>query len=176
MTKEEAATEETKTETKTEAAPEAPPKTEPESKVEEGQASGEGAAEEGKEGESKPEGKTSSTSTRKKKWLPWQRREGNSVKGAGTGAEPANSSEERQPTEAEIDAELQKRIQDLEQQKSDMQKRLQLYRKINDLEKEVGDMKGEIDSIKVNVVRPDEVETKVPDEGNGTTKPFAFQQ
>lgn len=68
------------------------PKTEPESKIEEGQASGEGAGEEGKDGESKPEGKTSSTSTRKKKWLPWQRREGNSVKGASLGAEPANSS------------------------------------------------------------------------------------
>ncbi|NP_999812.1 biomineralization proteins SpP19L long form isoform X2 [Strongylocentrotus purpuratus] len=165
MTKEEAATEETKTETKLEAAPEAPPKTEPESKIEEGQASGEGAGEEGKDGESKPEGKTSSTSTRKKKWLPWQRREGNSVKGASIGAEPANSSEERQPTEAEMDAELQKRIQDLQQEKSKIQDRLQLYRKINDLEKEVGDMKGELDTLKVCVARPEEIDTKVPDEG-----------
>nr|CBX24532.1 P19 protein [Paracentrotus lividus] len=164
MTKEEAATEETRQETKTETAPEAPPKTDPEAKVE-GEASGEGAGEEGKEGESKPEGKTSSTSTRKKKWLPWQRREGNSVKGQSTGAEAANSSEERQPTEAEVDAELQKRIQDLEQQKNMMQHRLQQYKKISDLEKECSDMKGEIDTLKICVARPEELETKVPDEG-----------
>jgi len=170
MTKEEAQTEEIKTETKTEAAPDSPTKSEGESKVEEGQASGDAAAEEGKSADeaTKPAegGKSSSTSTRKKKWLPWQRREGNSVKGAST-TEPTSQdpAEERQPTEAEIDAELQKRINDLEQQKVKMQERLQLYRKINDLEKDVGEMRGEIDTLKVSVQRAEDGEIKVPDEG-----------
>lgn len=83
--------------------------------------------------------------------------------------------EERQPTEAEIDAELQKRIQDLQQEKGKIQERLQLYRKINDLEKEVGDMKGELDTLKVCVARPEEIDTKVPDEGQWDGKyPFAL--
>ncbi|XP_071485856.1 uncharacterized protein [Diadema antillarum] len=178
MTKEEAATEETKPETKTESAPDTPPKAEGETKSDEGQKSDEGTAEEGKADESKPEGKTTTTSTRKKKWLPWQRRDGNSVKGASSPTtEQPNSSEDREPTEAEVDAELQKRIQDLEQQKVKLNDRLTLYRKISDLEKEVGEMRGEMDKLKASVQRGDETaDTKVPDEGNGTTKPFAFQQ
>ena len=78
--------------------------------------------------------------------------------------------EERQPTDAEIDAELQKRINDLEQQKVKMQERLQLYRKINELEKDVGEMRGEIDTLKISVQRAEEGDTKVPDEGQWNGK------
>ncbi|XP_033125987.1 uncharacterized protein LOC117123990 [Anneissia japonica] len=155
---------ETKTETKAETT-DTPAKEE--TKAEDAPAAN-AEAEEGGEEKKDEDGTADAKSSNKRsrrKW-PFSKGKGAAAKSNTGGSEEAGASGEKTgPTDAEIEAELQKKAKELESERNKLKAKVELHKKVIDLENEVKELKAQLA----------EYQEGKPEGGGNVVKPFVFQ-
>lgn len=189
MTKEEAAAEEVKTDTKTETTTDTPAKEGASAeasttKPAEGEAAGTSeGGEGGGEGAEAPKESSGEKrdadfkSSKKRRWF-WHKKDDmrsgeaatGSAEGQNGGTEDKEAAAEREMSEAEMEAEIQRRAKELEIEKERLKQRIDIYKKHDALEMDVSDMKLELEDI-MNKYK--NKQCKADSEGSGAAKPSA---